>query len=69
VQFINQQLDSFDWMANVGGAMHGHPMGTLAGGLAMKQAINKNFDEIEYKEAVKKWGNRDYNLDLAYRIF
>ena len=69
VQYINQMLDSFDWMANVGGAMHGHPMGTLSGGLAMKQAINQEFDGIEYKKAIEKWGSREFSPDLAYRIF
>lgn len=69
VQYINQMLDSFDWMANVGGAMHGHPMGTLYGGLAMKQAINQEFDGIEYKKAIEKWGSREFFPDLAYRIF
>ena len=69
VQYINQVLDSFDWMANVGGAMHGHPMGTLSGGLAMKQAINKDFEKIEYKKAIEKWGTCEFNPDLAYRYF
>jgi len=69
VQYINETLDSFDWMANVGGAMHGHPMGTLSGGLAMKQAINKEFDKVEYKRAIEKWGNKEFNPDLAYRYF
>jgi ribulose-bisphosphate carboxylase large chain len=69
VQYINDLLNNFDWMANVGGAMHGHPMGTLSGGLAMKQAINKEFDKIEYKVAVEKWGNKEFNPDLAYRFF
>jgi ribulose-bisphosphate carboxylase large chain len=69
VQYINQMLNSFDWMANVGGAMHGHPMGTLSGGLAMKQAINKEFDMEEYKKAIEKWGFREFSPDLAYRIF
>lgn len=69
VQYINDLLNNFDWMANVGGAMHGHPMGTLSGGLAMKQAINKEFDKIEYKTAVEKWGNKEFNPDLAYRFF
>jgi ribulose-bisphosphate carboxylase large chain len=69
VQYINDLLNNFDWMANVGGAMHGHPMGTLSGGLAMKQAINKEFDKIEYKTAIEKWGNKEFNPDLAYRFF
>ena len=69
VQYINEILNSYNWMANVGGAMHGHPMGTMSGGLAMKQAINKEFDKIEYIEAVKKWGHKQMSEDLAYRIF
>jgi ribulose-bisphosphate carboxylase large chain len=69
VQYINNLLDSNNWMANVGGAMHGHPMGTLFGGLAMRQAIDKQFDSIEYKVAIEKWGNKEFSSDLAYRIF
>lgn len=69
VQYINGLLDSFDWMANVGGAMHGHPMGTLAGGKAMIQAINKDTDHPEYKSAIEKWGYQQFSPDLAYRIF
>ena len=69
VQYINQALDSFDWMANVGGAMHGHPMGTLAGGKAMIQAINGDTDHPEYKSAIEKWGFQSFSPDLAYRIF
>ncbi len=44
-----------DYMANVGGALHGHPGGTLAGVKAMKQAINGIFGQ-EYFEAIKTWG-------------
>ena len=69
VQFINQSLESNDWLANVGGALHGHPMGTLAGGLAMKQAINNETDKLEYKTAIEKWGTKKFSEDLAYRIF
>lgn len=69
VQYINQALGSFDWMANVGGAIHGHPMGTLSGGKAMIQSINRDYDHPEYKAAIEKWGNKDFNPDLAYRFF
>ena len=69
VQYINEYLNSVDWMANVGGAMHGHPSGTKSGGLAMKQAINGELDMPEYKEAIDKWGRKDLPNDLAYRIF
>jgi len=44
-----------DYMANVGGAIHGHPQGTLAGAKAMRQAIDGNFGE-EYNAAISKWG-------------
>ncbi len=45
-----------DYMANVGGAIHGHPRGTKSGAIAMRQAIDGNLDEPEYKEAIEKWG-------------
>jgi 2,3-diketo-5-methylthiopentyl-1-phosphate enolase len=69
VDYINKLLNNFDWMANVGGAMHGHPMGTLSGGLAMRQAIDGNLNEKEYLAAINKWGHKEFNPDLAYRIF
>lgn len=69
VDFINKHLLSVDWMANVGGAMHGHPGGTKSGGLAMKQAINGDLENPEYQEAIKKWGNKSFPDKLAYRIF
>jgi ribulose-bisphosphate carboxylase large chain len=69
VQFINKSINSVDWMANVGGAMHGHPMGTRAGGKAMIQAINQEYDNEEYKVAIEKWGKKEFSEDLAYRIF
>ena len=69
VQYVNESLNSFDWMANVGGAMHAHPMGTIGGGIAMKQAINGDFEGEQYKAAINKWGNKEFNPDLAYRYF
>lgn len=69
VQYINGLLGTFDWMANVGGAMHGHPMGTLSGGLAMRQAIDGEIDKKEYLAAIEKWGYKTFSEDLAYRIF
>ena len=44
-----------DWMANVGGAIHGHPRGTEFGALAMRQAIDREYMQA-YGEAVNKWG-------------
>jgi len=44
-----------NYMANVGGALHGHPQGTLAGGRAMRQAIDHTYG-AEYDAAIKEWG-------------
>tara|TARA_Y100000741_G_scaffold341366_1_gene303617 strand:- start:523 stop:708 length:186 start_codon:yes stop_codon:yes gene_type:complete len=44
-----------DFIANVGGAIHGHPMGTLAGAKAMRQSIDKTHGS-EYETAIKTWG-------------
>jgi ribulose-bisphosphate carboxylase large chain len=44
-----------DYLANVGGAVHGHPGGTVAGAMAMRQAIDKTYGP-EYNEAIAKWG-------------
>lgn len=48
-------LAGIDYMANVGGAMHGHPGGTRAGAAAMRQAIDKTYGS-EYDKAIAKWG-------------
>jgi len=69
VQFINQYLGSADWMANVGGALHGHPGGTRAGGLAMRQSIDGEIEKPEYQAAIEKWGGKILPTNLAYRIF
>jgi ribulose-bisphosphate carboxylase large chain len=44
-----------NWMANCGGAIHGHPSGTDSGVRAMRQAIDGTHGE-EYKKAIEKWG-------------
>lgn len=54
IDYITEQI-GVDYMANVGGAVHGHPSGTLAGARAMRQAIDKNYD-TEYFAAIDKWG-------------
>lgn len=51
----NKKLFGPDFIANVGGAIHGHPYGTLAGAKAMRQAIDGTHG-VEYSEAIKKWG-------------
>lgn len=49
------QLVGVDYLANAGGAVHGHPGGTISGAVAMRQAIDLNYGD-EYKEAIEKWG-------------
>lgn len=50
-----------DYMANVGGAIHGHPMGTTAGAKAMRQSIDGKPYGLEYWKAVQKWGYEKVN--------
>lgn len=45
-----------DYMANVGGAIHSHPGGSLGGARAMRQAIDGMVEGVEYKQAIAKWG-------------
>jgi ribulose-bisphosphate carboxylase large chain len=44
-----------DYLANAGGAVHGHPGGTIAGARAMRQAIDHTY-QTEYNQAIAKWG-------------
>jgi ribulose-bisphosphate carboxylase large chain len=44
------------FMANTGGAIHGHPGGSRAGTIAMRSAIDKNLVCEQYKVAIQKWG-------------
>lgn len=46
-----------NWMANVGGAITSHPMGTECGAKAMHQAITKQYSK-EYHVAIEKWGKK-----------
>lgn len=48
-------LIGVDYLANSGGAIHGHPGGTTKGAMAMRQSIDNNYD-TEYWEAIQKWG-------------
>jgi ribulose-bisphosphate carboxylase large chain len=50
---INEKF-GVDYMANVGGALHGHPHGTKSGVIAMRQAIDKTYG-TEYQVALEKW--------------
>tara|TARA_B100000900_G_scaffold383404_1_gene371301 strand:- start:3794 stop:4987 length:1194 start_codon:yes stop_codon:yes gene_type:complete len=54
VDKINK-IVGLDYMANVGGAIHGHPNGTNSGAKAMRQAIDRDFKN-EYQDAINKWG-------------
>ena len=54
VDYVTEQVGQ-DYMANVGGAVHGHPGGTIAGARAMRQSIDHTY-EIEYEQAIAKWG-------------
>ena len=55
-EFVSKKVGN-DFMANVGGAIHGHPQGTLAGAKAMRQSLDKNY-KVEYYQAIDKWGKR-----------
>jgi ribulose 1,5-bisphosphate carboxylase large subunit-like protein len=44
-----------NFLANCGGAIHGHPGGTTSGALAMRQAIDK-ISGPEFRIAIDKWG-------------
>jgi ribulose-bisphosphate carboxylase large chain len=57
VEKINH-LVGMDYLANSGGAVHGHPGGTVAGASDMRQAIDKNYGP-EYHQAITKWGLHD----------
>ena len=42
---VNATSERFgnNFLANCGGAVHGHPVGTRDGAMAMRQAIDKTF--------------------------
>jgi len=54
IQAINKRFGN-DYMANVGGAIHGHPGGSKSGSKAIRQAIDQDHRE-EYTQAIEKWG-------------
>ena len=49
------EIAGIDYLANAGGAVHGHLGGTIAGATAMRQAIDKTYG-AEYEQAIAKWG-------------
>jgi ribulose-bisphosphate carboxylase large chain len=60
---VNPTAEKFgtDFLANCGGAIHGHPDGTLAGALAMRQAIDKT-PGPEFRTAIDTWGYKGGSL-------
>ena len=57
VEAINRRF-GINYMANVGGAIHGHPMGSIGGARAMRQAIDQEYGQ-EYHIAIEKWGHTE----------
>ena len=57
VEAINSRF-GVDYMANVGGALHGHPGGTLSGVKAMRQSIDGEHGK-EFDEAITLWGKKE----------
>jgi ribulose-bisphosphate carboxylase large chain len=53
VEAIRTEI-GIDWMANCGGAIHGHPQGTHAGAKAMRQSIDRT-GGAEYESSLTKW--------------
>ena len=49
------EIAGVNYLANAGGSVHGHPGGTVAGAMAMRQAVDKNYGP-EYQTAIEKWG-------------
>jgi ribulose 1,5-bisphosphate carboxylase large subunit-like protein len=56
IDYIKNSLGHGNWMANVGGALTSHPMGTESGTKAMVQAIQGDKFSKEYLAAIEKWG-------------
>ncbi|WP_169081678.1 2,3-diketo-5-methylthiopentyl-1-phosphate enolase [Paenibacillus sp. PL91] len=46
-----------DVVVNAGGGIHGHPMGTAAGGHAFRQAIAATLNDVPLREAAAQSGN------------
>ena len=56
VDYVTEKI-GIDYLVNAGGAVHGHPGGSLSGAKAMRQAIDKTYLD-EYNDAIAKWGKR-----------
>ncbi|MEM3088758.1 MAG: RuBisCO large subunit C-terminal-like domain-containing protein [Candidatus Bathyarchaeia archaeon] len=64
----NIEVLGVDCVINAGGGIHGHPLGTRAGAIAMRQAIDAALKQIPVKEyakthqelklAIEKWGTK-----------
>lgn len=54
IEALNKKF-GVDYLANTGGAIHGHPGRSLGGARAMRQAVDKSHS-TEYFQAIEKWG-------------
>lgn len=54
-----------DVVVNAGGGIHGHPMGTAAGGRAFHQAINATLQGVPLAEAGQQAGNEELAKAIA----
>jgi ribulose 1,5-bisphosphate carboxylase large subunit-like protein len=55
VQAVRKRY-GIEFLANTGGAIHGHPNGSFAGATAMRSAIDDKSECEQYQIAIKKWG-------------
>ncbi|KXA90802.1 ribulose 1,5-bisphosphate carboxylase, partial [candidate division MSBL1 archaeon SCGC-AAA259D18] len=63
-----------DCIISAGGAVHGHPMGSVAGGKALRQAVDASVEGVPIKEyaedheelkaAIEKWGIATEDTDM-----
>lgn len=58
INYITENV-GVDYMANVGGHIHGHPGGTLSGAKAMRQSIDGTHKQ-EYNDAIELWGYHEH---------
>jgi ribulose 1,5-bisphosphate carboxylase large subunit-like protein len=47
------------FMSNTSGALHGRHMGIISGVREMRQSIDQELDQEEYKVAIEKWGLKE----------
>ncbi len=57
-----------DWIVGAGGGVHGHPMGSTAGAIAFRQAIDAMMAEVPLEDAVREHKELKMAID-AWGIF